>query len=111
MARTAVLAQEPTRAGLAPNFTAATADGHSFANNGRMLLRFKNTGSATTATIRFGGSKDGTAITGGRTVTLPATTGDVITAVWPASDYNQGDGTVWIDYTVPTGVSVAVLAV
>lgn len=113
MARTAVSLQEPTRAGLTPTFTPAIADGHMFSNNGRTILRFKNTGSATTATIRFGGSVDGTAISGGKTVTLPGTTGDVITSVWPPSDYNQSDGTVWIDYvgSPPTGVSVAVLAV
>ena len=112
MPRTQVVAQEPTRAGLTPTFTAAIADGHSFANNGRTFLRFKNTsGSPVVVTVRFGGSVDGTAITGGKAITVPATTGDVTTGVWPKSDYDQPDGQVWIDYASPTGVSVAVLAV
>lgn len=111
MAREALTLQTPTRAGLTPTFTPAIVDGHSFANNGRVILRFTNTDVEATITVRFGGSVDGTAISGGRAITVPATTGDVTTAVWPQDDYNQGDGTVWIDYGDPTGVSVAALVV
>lgn len=112
MARTAVTPQIPTRAGLAPSFTAAIADGHKFANNGRTIARIKNTdGTPKTVTFRFGGTVDGTAITGGKDVTVPATTGDVTTAVWPKDSYDQSDGTVWVDYSAVTGVSIAFLAV
>lgn len=110
MARTAIDVQAPTRAGLSPTFTAAIADGHMVSNNGRVLLRIKNTGAEATVTVRFGGSVDGVPITGGRAITVPATTGDVITAVWPTDDYNQSDGRIWIDYSDPAGVSIAALA-
>jgi hypothetical protein len=111
MARTRLDFQVPTRDGLTPQFTAATTDGHFFSNNGRTVLRFKNTGAEAVVTIRFGGSRDGIAIDGGREITVPATTGDVTTAVWPTDDYAQSDGTTWIDYPVdPTGLSVAALA-
>lgn len=43
MARTALTAQVADRDGLAVSFASANADGHSFANNGRRALHFKNT--------------------------------------------------------------------
>ncbi len=112
MARTSLTPQIPTRAGLAVTFAAANTDGHSFANNGRMILRLKNTNAAArTVTVRFGGSVDGTAITGGKDIIVPALTGDMTTAVYPKGDYDQPDGTVWLDYSATADLTVAVLSV
>lgn len=112
MARTAIDLQTPTRAGLTPVFTNAILDGHMVSNNGRMILRIRNTGEAEVdVTVRFGGSVDGTPISGGKVITVPDTTGDVVTAVWPVDDYNQPDGRIWIDYEATDGVSVAALSV
>lgn len=112
MARTAVAVQTPTRAGLTPTFTAADGtNGNSVANNGRTILRIKNgSGSSVTATVSYAGFIDGVAITGGKAITIPATTGDVTTAVW-TTDYTQADGTIWIDWSAATTVTFCALSV
>jgi hypothetical protein len=113
MARTALTPQTPTRTGTTVTFAAANADGHYFANDGRSFLRIKNTdGSSKTVTVAFGGAKDGVSLaTLGKTITVGATTGDVTTAVWPKDVYDQADGTVYVDYSATTGVTIAVVTV
>lgn len=108
MARTALTPQVVTRTGITPSFAAANVDGHSVPNNGHRALRIKNSGSETTLTVKVGKTIDGQTAAG-KTVTIPATTGDVITGFWPVGDYNQPDGSIHIDYTVTTGVTIAVL--
>jgi hypothetical protein len=100
VAYTSVAVQTPTRAGLTPTFTAADGtNGNAVSNNGRTILRFKNTsGSSVTATVNYSTVVDGTAITGGKAITIPATTGDVTTGVW-TTDYTQSDGTLHIDWS------------
>jgi hypothetical protein len=111
MARTDIPVQVPTRTGTTITFAAADGtNNNSFFNNGNRHLRIKNTGSTATATIRFGRSLDGVAATNGLAITVPATTGDVTTAVFPVDPYSQADGTVWIDWSAtPTGVTIAVI--
>lgn len=113
MARQTVTPQTPTRAGLSPTFTAAHTDGHKFSNDGRTVIRVKNTDSTSkTFTVAFGGAKDGVSLaTLGKTVTVAANTGDVITAVWPKDVYDQSDGTVYVDFSATTGVTAAYLSV
>lgn len=103
--------QVPTRAGTTITFASADGvNGNSFSNNGRRILRFKNSGSETTATVLFGKTIDGIDTEAGRDITIPATSGDITTAVWP-SDYTQPDGKVHITYSSATGVTVAVIEV
>lgn len=113
MARTSLTVQTPVRTGTTVTFAAADgANGNSFSNNGSRHLRIKNSGSSATATILFGRTLDGVAATNGQTITVPATTGDVTTAVFPVDPYSQADGKVWIDWSsTPTGVTVAVVEV
>lgn len=108
MARTEITAQAAVRTGLSPTFTNAFVDGHMFVNNGRRALRIKNTDSSSkTVTVQFGTTVDGQTVPG-KTITVPANTGDVVTDFWPYS-YNQSDGRVYFDYSATTGVSVAVI--
>jgi len=88
------------------------ANGNSFSNNGRRILRIKNaSGSVVTATVKFGKTIDGVDTDAGKEITIPATTGDITTAVWPPDEYNQPDGTVHIDWSSGTTVTIAVVEV
>lgn len=113
MPYTQITPQVPTRAGLSVTFAAVdAANGNSFSNNGRRILRFKNgSGSAVTATVKFGKTIDGVDVDAGKEITIPATTGDVTTSVWTPDDYNQPDGTVHIDFSAGTSVTMAVIEV
>jgi hypothetical protein len=114
MARTAVAAEtinsQTTRT---PTFTAAIADGHMAMNDGLTYLRVKNTdGSSKTVTVLIPATLAGVAAAnGGRTHTVPATTGDVTIGPFPAEYTQPSDGRVWWDYSATTGVTVAVLQV
>lgn len=112
MARATLTAQTPARTGTTITFAAVdAANGDQFANNGRRLLRFKNTaGSAVTVTVSIGATVDGSSAAG-KTITVPATTGDVTTGVYPTYPYNQSNGFVYLDYSSGTNVTVAVIDV
>lgn len=81
-------------------------NGNRFRNRGTSIVIIRNTsGADVTATFRYRHP----AATGlGRPVTVPAD-GEVTTAVWPAGDYTQADGAVWIDWSSGSGVSLAVV--
>lgn len=110
MARTDLTVTPLTRAGLslAAAGTAAIADGHMFTNNGRRMLRVRNTDSSSkTVTAQIPGTVDGQDIAD-RQYTIPATTGDVVIPPFPNA-YNQADGKVYLDYSAITGLSVQVI--
>ncbi|GCD94070.1 hypothetical protein [Embleya hyalina] len=110
MARADLNVQTPARTGTTPTFTPAVTDGHAFANNGRRYLRIKNTdASVKTVTVVSPPLPDGRGVDP-IPITVPATTGDVVTPCWPAS-YNQPSGKVHLDYSATTGVSVAVIEI
>ncbi|WP_406298066.1 hypothetical protein OG948_21275 [Embleya sp. NBC_00888] len=110
MARTDLTAQTPARTGAATTFTPAIADGHAFANNGRRILRIKNTDATQkTVTVLSPPLGDGRGVDP-TLIVVPATTGDVLTPCWPAS-YNQSTGKVHVDYSAVTGLSIAVIDV
>lgn len=91
--------------------TAAIADGHSFVNDGRTVLLLQNTNAATrTITVQTPVTVDGLAVAE-LTITLPATTGRIITATFPRTVYNQSDGSVYIDYSATAGVLVAAIKI
>lgn len=109
MARTDLTVTPMPRAGLslAGALTSANADGHAYGWSARRQLRIKNAAtSARTVTIVMPGEVDGQPLPD-RSYTIPANTGDVL--IPPAPElYRQPDGTVWINYDDPAGVSVAV---
>ncbi|WP_433235523.1 hypothetical protein ACQPYK_25485 [Streptosporangium sp. CA-135522] len=111
MARTDLPVTSMTRAGhnLAGALpTPAIADGHMFVNNGRRMVRVKNSNAAArTVTVQIPGEVEGQPLTD-RPYVVPATTGDVLIPPLPAI-YNQVNGKVYLDYSDPAGVSVEVL--
>lgn len=111
MARSEVTAQSISRSGITPSFAAADANGHKFRNDGKVFLEVKNaSASPITVTIQTPGTIDGLAITD-RTVTVAATTGDVMIGPFPPGAYNQKSGSdrdmVYVDYSAVTSVTVA----
>lgn len=103
-------AQRLLRTGLTPNFVAATAGGDSFINDGRTMFRWKNTsGAPITVTIPLVTTVDGQVVTS-KTVTVPATTGDITTDVFPA-DYNDNLGQVNCTYSGVTNLTVAAIQI
>ncbi|MGH7954754.1 MAG: hypothetical protein ACREOZ_02210 [Gloeomargaritales cyanobacterium] len=95
--------------GLTAAYSAVTSGGDSFINDGRTVVAFKNTDAgAVTVTFAFGVTVDGQTVTG-KTCVVAATTGSVITDVFPAS-YNDAEGTVnWTYSAAPAGLTVAIL--
>ncbi|MGH3745806.1 MAG: hypothetical protein ACRDT8_00220 [Micromonosporaceae bacterium] len=111
MARADVTPQlTSSAAALTPTFDVAVVDGHMWQDNGRMKLRVKNTNAAPrTVTVLIPGTIDGVAVVnGGKQHTVPATTGDVIIGPFPAA-YRQANGKVYVDYSDPADVSIAVI--
>jgi hypothetical protein len=111
MARTALSVQSIVRAGLSPTYTAANVDGHSVANEGKQtFIHVKNGGaSPITVTIPTPGSVDGLAVAD-RTVNVPAGEERMI-GPFPAAFYNQADGTVHVDFSAVTSVTLAAFKV
>lgn len=111
MPRTAITPQAATSAGVPVTFEAANVDGNSFVpRRGRALHVRNNSAGAITVTVPTPGTADGLAI-GDRTITVAAgahaTFGPGSAAV--AGLYAQADGTVHVDYSAVTTVTVAVI--
>ncbi|MGH3834095.1 MAG: hypothetical protein ACRDSF_00105 [Pseudonocardiaceae bacterium] len=99
--------EQLARSGTTPTFSAADVAGDRFANDGRTMVRFKNTNaSARTVTFAIPITVDGQAVAG-KQLTVPATTGDVTTDVFPP-EYNNTLGEVSWTYSTITDVTVAV---
>ncbi|MGI5293151.1 hypothetical protein ACQEVF_58935 [Nonomuraea polychroma] len=110
MARTDLDAVPVPRAGLdlTAALTPAIADGHMFVHSERRMLRVKNTNAAArTVTVQIPATVDGQDIVD-KPYVIPANTGDVLIPAFRAI-YRQANGKVYIDYSDPAGVSVAVL--
>lgn len=97
-----------TGSGLSPSYAAANVDGNYFANNGQVILHFKNSGTERTVTI-----DDPTSVNPGNAsawdpdveLVVPATTGDKLIGPFPVSRFGS---VVNITYdTTPTGLTVA----
>lgn len=109
MARTILAAQQVSRSGLTPAFSAGNADGHYVPNDGKMMLEVKNaSASPITVTIQTPGTVDGNAIAD-LVVTVPANTGDKMIGPFPPSIYNQADGSIYADLSAVTSVTLAAL--
>lgn len=108
MARTALSVQQISRDGLTPTYTSATTDGHSVVNDGRVFIHVKNNGaSPITVTVQTPGAVDGLAIAD-RQVTVSNGSEKMIGPFLP-NVYNQSDGSIWINYSATTSVTVAAL--
>lgn len=109
MARTALTPQVITRAGIAPTYSAANVDGHSWPNSGNQLLQVKNaSGSPVTVTFPIPVMVDGQAVAS-KTVSVPATTGDRLIGPFAPGQYNQLNGDLNVDFSAVTSVTVALL--
>lgn len=109
--RTEITAQTATSAGLSPAFEPANVDGNSYVLRKGRLLRVKNSsGSPVDVTLPTPGTVDDLAVAD-RTVTVPATTGDVHIGLGRGDAYRQSDGRAYVDYSAVTGVTVAVVDV
>lgn len=105
MARTTLAVQTTTRSGIQPTFSAATADGHAFNNDGQMVyLHVKNgSGVSTTVTLDRVISVDGDVLTD-RTVTVNASEEKVI-GPFGNDVYGQVNSTLGIRQAVHVNAS------
>mgnify|MGYP005817447081 CR=1 FL=1 len=108
MARGILAPQQVTRQGLTPVFSPADSLGLSVANDGRVMLEVKNGSiSPINVTIQTPGSVDGLAIA--ELVVQVAASGDKMIGPFPPGIYNQPDGSVYVDFSNVTSVTVAAL--
>jgi len=104
-ARTVITPTAVSSSGVTQTLTAANADGNNFTNNGATWVVIANGyTSDITATFQTPRTIDGLAVAD-KTVVVP--TGSTF-AIGPfgAATFNQSDGTVYIDYTESTTVTV-----
>lgn len=104
MARVALSVQEITRAGIIPTFAAANGSGgNSVPNDGRTYVEVILTGTATNITENIAKTVDSQGVTG----RVVACTGSNRYKFGPwTPDYTQSDGTVWLDFSSVTGVTI-----
>lgn len=109
MARTVLVAQPATDAGLTPVYTAAdAANGMTYRLVPHRVLHVKNGGgSSLTVTITTPLTVNGLAVAD-RTVTVAAGAETVI-SLGVDNAYAQADGTAYVDFSTATSVTVAVL--
>lgn len=106
MAQVALTVQEIPHAGVAESFSAAAAagTGNKYPADGKTWLHVKGTGTQKILTISTPGTVDGLAVAD-RTVTIPATTGDIMIPPLPPSQYGQVDGMIYIDLDLATAIT------
>lgn len=107
MARTLITVQQVTKAGVTLSFSAATAtDGNNFANDGDVLLYVKNGGaSPITVTVQTPAKIEGVDVAE-LTVSV-SNASEKIIGPFPTSIFNQSDGTVYVDFSAVTSVTIA----
>lgn len=91
------------------DFTTAGSNSYLVKNNGRMLLHFKKTGAGNCDLIIITPQTvDGLAVAD-RTITIPATTGDVFVALPPL--YNNSNQDIEFTLSEVTGLTGAILQI
>ena len=109
MARTAITVQKVALGGLTPSFAAADINGQYFSNDGNVLLEVKNAGAgAITVTITAVAKLAGVSLTN-PAISVPLTNGDKMIGPFDPTVFNQSDGTVYVDYSGVTSVTVAAI--
>lgn len=94
---------------------AAAAGGNSFVNDGNVILYLSSTSTITiTVTISTPNLVDtyGGLAVASYPITIPignVTAQRIITPTWPRTIYNQSDGTVHVDYSSVTNLSIAAI--
>lgn len=107
MPGTALVPQTPTTTGAVVTRTAAAAQ-NSIPNNGKILLLVVNgSGSSINATAIATLTADGTAL--GNKVVAVAAGAEKVIGPFPPGIYNFADGTMELDISVITSVTIAVL--
>ena len=98
--------QQVTKTGLTPSYSNAGADGHYIPNDGRVVLRIKNTNAATrtVTAVTPRTSANGLAIAD-ETATVAATTGDMVMGPFTPDDFNDANGRVLIQFSATAGVT------
>lgn len=111
MPRTRVTAIDPVLSGTNLTYSAAdSGNGNDVLFNGDVMLNVLNTNAATrTVTLKANGAKEKGVTIPDTTVTIPATTGNVLIDEIPRDYYLQSDGTLWLDWSASTGVTFAVI--
>jgi len=111
MPRTALTPIDPTLAGVNLAYTNVDqANGNQVAFGRKPMLNVKNTGAgACTVTVRANGVKFGGVTIPDVTVSVPATTGNVLIGDLDPAVFMQSDGTIYIDYSTGSGVQIAAL--
>jgi hypothetical protein len=108
MARQTLTVQTIDLDGLEATYTAANGDGHSFANDGRVLLHVKNGDAADkTITVQTPATVEGVDVAE-VTVTVPAGEERFI-GLFSRKIFNQSGGVVYVDYSATTSVTIAAL--
>lgn len=109
MPRITPAVQKATTAGIVPTFSAPDAAGISVMRANGRTLHVKTSGTALTLTVPTPGSVDGSLAISDRTISMAATEHRVIGFPLNVADYDQSDGFVYIDFSVITGCTVAVI--
>lgn len=108
MARTLLPDQQPTTGGLEPAYTAAGVDGHAFNCNRGTVLEVETGGTAVNLTFATPGTVDSGAIPD-KVVAIPANKRRRFGFKDQLALYRQLDGTVWLDVSPQTNVTLAVV--
>lgn len=111
-ANVAVSVQQIVKSALTQTYTSSgllTTNTYQFTNEGRVFLHFKKTGAGNcTVTITTQGTLQGYAVTD-QTVTVPATTGDVMVGPFAPSLFNDASELVSFTISDTVGLSFAAL--
>lgn len=89
--------------------TLSAVTGVSFPNTGREFLAIINGSTASTATVNLGVTVEGQSVTPFTEVLPTSNTAPQFLGPFPPSHFNQSDGTVHIDLSSITGLTVALL--
>jgi hypothetical protein len=109
MARIAATIQDAAPTGIIPSFGAANADGYFVPGTGNVVTYVKNgSGAPITVTAQTPQVVGGLAVTE-QIVSIAAGAEKVLGPWKPGSLYNQADGTVYLDFSAVTTVTVAFL--
>ncbi len=111
MARVNLVVQRISPTGTSVTYTAGDAtNGHSFRNDGSVVLHVKNGGTAAvTVTIPTPAKVAGMDVADASFSV--AAGGDVFAGPFSPSVFNQADGTVWVDLSAASGVTLAAIGV
>lgn len=113
MANVTLTPQQVVKGGAAVTRTGSlsVADTYVVRNDGKTILHFRKSGAgACTVTVQTPAQVGGLDVAE-NTVTVPATTGDVVCGPFQASIFNDGSGDVKFTLSEITGLDVAVLKV